>query len=104
MLKITFEFVGGPHDGKLVEGVLGQPSDAERYYLFTNHGRIGQRLKVASEYAIETLASEQLKVDTRHNFQRHYYVVTERLEDAEAVYVRAQYLRQTAKAGQEQGQ
>ena len=57
MLKIIFEFVGGPNDGKVLNGALGDASDAERYYLFTNHGTIGQRLKVASEYAVETLAT-----------------------------------------------
>ena len=61
MLKITFEFVGGPKDGRILCGTLGKPSDAERYYLFSNHGAFGHRFKVASPYAVETLVSEQLK-------------------------------------------
>ena len=32
-MRITFEFVGGPHDGKLLHGVVGEASDAERYYV-----------------------------------------------------------------------
>lgn len=92
MLKIIFEFVGGPYDGKVLHGSLGEPSDAERYYLFTNHGMIGQRLKVASQYAVETLAEEQLKEDRPHQFQRHFYVVTDRLEDGDEVWVCAQYM------------
>ena len=91
MLKIVFEFVGGPNDGKVLHGKLGEPSDAERYYLFTNHGAVGQRIKVASLYAVETLAREQLKEEKRHYFQRHFYVVTDRVENEEEVWVRAEY-------------
>ena len=58
-MKIAFEFVGGPLDGKTLVGVLGNGSDAERHYLFTNHGTVGQTFKVASDYTVETLASER---------------------------------------------
>ena len=92
MLKIIFEFIGGPNDGKVLEGLLGEPSDAERYYLFSNRGTVGQRFKVASQYAIETLAREELKVQKPHGFQRHYYMVTDRLEEGDEVMVRAQYV------------
>lgn len=92
MLKIIFEFVGGPSDGALLCGTLGEPSDAERYYLFSNHGTVGQRFKVASPYAVETLAGEQLKEEKRHYFQRHYYVVTERMQNDQGVWVCAEYV------------
>jgi len=92
MLKVIFEFVGGPSDGKVLHGTLGRPSDAERYYLFSNHGAVGHRFKLASPYAIETLVEEQLKEEKRHCFQRHVYVVTDRLEDADEVWVRAEYV------------
>ena len=88
---IIFEFLGGPSDGKSVQGALGDGSDAERYYLFTNHGSVGHRFKVASEYAVETLAHEELQGDEPRHFQRHYYVVTERLQDGDEVWVRAVY-------------
>lgn len=91
-MKIRFEFVGGPHDGKVLHGTLGEPSDAERYYLFTNHGTVGNQFKVASPYTVETLANEQLKEETPHHFQRHYYVVTDRSEDDSEVHIRAEYL------------
>ena len=91
MLKIIFEFVGGPNDGKVLQGALGDASDAERYYLFTNRGSVGQRLKVASDYAVEALAQEHLNEETRHQFQHHYYVVTDRLEENSEVIVRAEY-------------
>ena len=95
MLKIIFEFVGGPLDGETLVGVLGEGDDAERYYLFTNHGAVGQRFKVASDYAVETLAKEQLKVEERHHFQQHIYVVTDRVEEDGEVLVSATYLPQS---------
>jgi hypothetical protein len=100
MLKITFEFVGGPNDGKVLHGRLGKTSDAERYYLFTNHGAVGQRFKVASLYAVETLARERLKEEKRHHFQRHFYVVTNRIEDGKEVWVRAEYAPESAESRQ----
>ena len=90
-LKITFEFVGGPFDGKTFTGSQGDGSDAERYYLLTNHGAVGQRFKVASDYAVETLAREELKIDKRHHFQRHFYTVTDIVKDYGQVLVRAGY-------------
>jgi len=98
MLRITFEFVGGPNDGNVLHGRLGDPSDTERYYLFSNHGAVGQRFKTASPYAIETLAEEQLKDDRKHHFQRHYYVMTDRIEDDTEVWVRAEYLPDATEA------
>jgi hypothetical protein len=99
MLRINFEFVGGPNDGKVVQGWLGEPSDAERHYLFSHHGRIGQRLKVASPYALEMLIDEGLRMERSHHFQPHYYVVTDRLEDEQEVWVRAEYLPGERRAG-----
>lgn len=95
MVNIIFEFVGGPQDGKVLLGRLGEPSDAERYYLFSNRGAVGHRFKVASNYAVATLAEEQLKEDRRHHFHHHYYVVTDRIEDGDEVRVRAEYVPQT---------
>jgi len=100
MQSITFEFVGGPQDGQISYGTLGDASDAERSYLVTNRGSIGQRFRVASEYAIETLAEEQLKDDRPHGFQTHTYVVTDRLEDEHEVRVRAEYLPDSPRPGQ----
>lgn len=97
MTRIIFEFLGGPSDGKSVHGILGDAGEAERYYLFTNHGTVGQRLKMASEYAVETLAHEQRKAEGPPHFQPHYYAVTERLEDGDEVWVRAVYQPGAAK-------
>jgi hypothetical protein len=100
MLKIIFEFLGGPHDGRILDGVVGEASDAERCFLFSNWGRVGQRFKVASDYAVETLAKEQLREQKkRHHFQLHFYVVTERLEDDGEVWVRGEYVPQTVETG-----
>lgn len=92
MLAIVFEFVGGPNDGRTFHGTLGDGSDAERYYLVTAHGTVGYRFKVVSDFAVDTLAEEQLKQDTPHHFQRHYYVVTDRIDETNEVLVRAEYL------------
>jgi putative transcriptional regulator len=90
MLNIKFEFVGGPNDGKVVQGKLGEPCDAERHFLFSNRGRVGQRFAVASDYAVDALMGEGK--DAEHNLQRHYYVVTDRQEKAGEVWVRAEYV------------
>lgn len=95
MLQIIFEFVGGPLDGETLVGNLGESDDAERYYLFTNKGAVGQRFKVASDYAVETLAREELKVEVRHHFHQHFYVVTDHVEDECEVLVRAEYVPRT---------
>ncbi|SRR6056297_1175402 len=95
MQQIVFQFFGGPKDGTVLQGQLGEPSDAERYFLFTNHGTVGQRFKVASEYAIETLASEELREETPHHFQQHHYIVTDRHETADEVQVSVEYLPDT---------
>lgn len=89
--KLVFEFVGGPHDGRVLTGVVGEASDAERYFLFSNWGAVGQRFKVASEYAVETLAKQRRRDERRFSVQRHFYVVADRLEDEDEVWVRAQY-------------
>jgi hypothetical protein len=98
MLKITIEFVGGPNDGKILHGRVGKTSDAERYYLLTNHGAVGQRFKVASLYAVKTLVREKLKVEKRHHFQRHYYVVTNRIDNSKRIWVRAEYAPESVKS------
>lgn len=103
MLTINFEFVGGPNDGKLLRGQLGDASDAERYYLFTNHGHVGQRFKVASDFAVEALAQEHAGDDeSRHSFQTHHYVVTERLEEDEEILIRAAYVEKEAEPVEQQ--
>jgi putative transcriptional regulator len=96
MLNILFEFVGGPNDGKIAEGKLGEPSDAERHYLLSNHGRLGQKFAVTSDYSIEVLANGALQEESPLQCQRHHYVVTERLEDEGVVWVRAEYVSEEA--------
>ncbi|MCO6454273.1 MAG: hypothetical protein J5I93_03065 [Pirellulaceae bacterium] len=95
-MKIIFEFAGGPLDGKAVVGRQGEQDEADRYYALTHHGKVGQRFRIASDYAVEVLAREQLKVETPHHFQAHYYRVTGRLEDADEVLVRAEYVEPPA--------
>lgn len=91
--KLIFKFKGGPMDGKTVTGQPGKQDEADRYYALTAHGRVGQRFRIASPYAIDTLTEEQLKEERPHHFQEHVYEVDEHLEDEEKIFVRAEYVR-----------
>ena len=91
-MKLIFKFVGGPLDGKKVVGRRGQQDEADRYFALSNHARVGQRFRVASQYAVDTLATEERQEQQRRHFQQHEYEVTDRLEDAEKVFVRAEYV------------
>jgi hypothetical protein len=42
--------------------------------------------------AIDTLADEELKQERPHRFQEHVYQVTDRHQDAEKVFIRAEYV------------
>jgi putative transcriptional regulator len=95
MLNITFEFVGGPNDGRVERGKFGESSDAERHYLLSHRGRIGQRFSVAADYTIEVLSGDAK--DIGHAVQRHHYVVTDRAEEGDKVWVRAEYVPQSPK-------
>jgi hypothetical protein len=91
-MKIIFEFTGGPLDGKTVEGESGEQDEADRYFALTHHGKVGQRFRIGSEYAIDLLAAEGLKEDRPHHFRRHNYDVTDRLEGDDEVLIRAEYV------------
>ena len=86
-------------DGKTVMGESGEQDEADRYFSLTNHGRIGQRFRIASQYAIDILAREELKEERPHQFQEHVYQVTDRLEDDDKIFVLAEYVRDEAKEG-----
>jgi len=98
MLNITYEFIGGPNDGMVLEGRLGESSEAERYYLFSNRGAIGSRIKLVSPYTVEKIARHLWNEEKRIQFQRHFYQVTEHLEENEDVWVRAEYLPKAVKS------
>jgi hypothetical protein len=91
---MIFKFLGGPLDGQTVVEQPGDPSRPLRYYALTHHGRVGQRFRTASEYAIETLAREELKTDEPHRFQPHYYEVFDRVENKGVLLVRARYVQE----------
>ena len=74
-MRIVFKFTGGPLDGKTVIGESGEQDEADRYFALTNHGQIGQRFRIASQYALDTLATEQMKKERPHRFQEHVYQV-----------------------------
>lgn len=92
-MRLIFKFKGGPMDGKTVLGEPGKQDEADRYYALTGRGRVGQRFKVASPYAVDTLAKEQLQEERPHHFQEHVYEVVDSHEDQEKIFVRAEYLQ-----------
>jgi hypothetical protein len=81
-------------DGKMAVGHSGEQDEAERFYLLTDRGRIGQRFRVASEYAIDTLADELLQHEESHRFQPHCYEVIDRVDTRIGVLVRVRYVRE----------
>ncbi len=90
MLQIIFEFIDGPFDGKVLQGPAMETNEAARYYLLTNHGKIGQRFKVVSDFAVEQLTKERNPEELR-TFRHHHYVVSDRLEEGEELLIRATY-------------
>jgi len=90
--KLIFKFAGGPLDGKWVAGKPQEEGEAREYYTLSYHGRLGQRFKVASEYAVYVLATEQLKEEKPHHFQQHVYEVVERIRNPHVLLVRAEYV------------
>ena len=96
MMNIIIEFIGGPMDGQTVAGRSGQQDEADRYYALTHHGRIGQRFRIASTLAIETLSREELRDEAPHHFQPHSYKVTDRVESEGELLIRVEYVDQDA--------
>ena len=92
-MEIVFRFTGGPLDGKLVRGSPTEQREAQRYYLLSHHGRIGQRFRVASPYAVNILAEEQLQQEHPHRFQQPSYEVIDRVETVGRVLVRAKHVK-----------
>jgi len=91
-MKIIFEFFGGPLDGKSVVGRTGEQDEADRYYVLSHHGRLGQRFKVASSYAVGLLSEPREDSAAPRRVQQHHYRVTDRLEGEQEVLVRAEYV------------
>src|SRR6516165_2702068 len=92
MKRIIFKFWGGPLDGTSVAGELKKHAEVRRYYALTHHGRVGQRFRTASEYAVNLLIDEHLHETAPHNFQQHVYEVVERIDNAGVVLIRVEYV------------
>jgi hypothetical protein len=91
-MRIIFYFSGGPLDGKTTVGQAGEQDEAERFFLLTDHGRIGQRFRVASPYAVDVLSRERRLIENPHHFQQHRYEVVDRLDTPQQVKIRVRYL------------
>jgi hypothetical protein len=93
--RLIFRFAGGPLDGKKVAGELGKHPEVGRYYALTHHGRMGQRFRTASEYAIDVLTKEGMQEHSPHHFQQHLYQVTDHIDNGNVVLVRIEYVPKT---------
>ena len=96
MPRLIFQFAGGPLDGKTVTGTIQEEGEAWEFYVLTCHGRLGQRFRIASEYALDTLASKYLKEREPHHFQQHVYEVVECIRNSRVLLVSADYVNETA--------
>lgn len=92
-MEIVFRFTGGPLDGTVVRTSPGEESEADRYYLLSHHGRIGQRFRIASPYLVDALAEEELQEEEAPHFQQHSYEVIDCVETVDRVLVRAKYVK-----------
>ena len=99
MPRLIFKFAGGPLDGKTVAGKPQEEGEARAYYTLTYHGRLGQRFRVASEYAVNILAHEHLQEEEPHHFQHHVYEVVERIRNRHVLLVRAEYVERGVEEG-----
>ena len=93
-MQIIFEFVGGPMDGKTVVGQTDHQDEADRYYALTHRGKIGQRFRVASALAIDTLMAANSQGDRPYQFQQHSYQVSDRVEGDDEILLRARYIEE----------
>ncbi len=93
-MRVIFKFSGGPLDGKTVSGSPREPGEVQMYYALSHHGRLGQRFRTASDYAVKTLLKEGLDADHLHHFQQHYYQVIDRIDNGDVLLVRTEYVPQ----------
>jgi hypothetical protein len=99
MPRLIFKFAGGPLDGKTVVGRPQEEGEAREYYTLSYHGRLGQRFRVASDYAVNILANEHLQEGEPHHFRQHVYEVVERIRNPTVLLVRAEYVERGAVGG-----
>jgi hypothetical protein len=97
-VKIALRFDGGPLDGKRVVGNPDEDDEAEKYFALSYHGRLGQVFRIASDYAVETLARERLKVQRPHGFQSHRYEIALRHQRGDVIMLLARYVREATVA------
>src|SRR5271170_5698788 len=96
MKRFIFKFWGGPLDATSVSGELAKSPDVRRYYALTHHGRVGQRFRTASEYAVNVLTEEQLQETAPHHFQQHVYEVVQRIDNGDIALIRVEYVQPPA--------
>ncbi len=93
MKKLIFKFSGGPLDGTTVSGEAAKDAEVRRYYVLTHHGRLGQRFRTASQYAVDALATEAPQDESPRHFQQHVYEVVDRIDNRRVLLVRIAYVQ-----------
>jgi len=73
--------------------------EAWEFYVRTYHGRLGQRFKMLSEYAVRTLASEQLKERNHTTSSSTSMRSWSAFADRKVLLVRAEYVERGAREG-----
>lgn len=101
-MKVFFEFVGGPRDAELLEGCPEQ-SDiqlfdidaATAYYWGTNYGAEGAEFYVLSPFAAP---KRQKHIAASVHPPEHKYVISDRVEENDDVWIVARYVGPVASA------
>jgi hypothetical protein len=93
MKKVIFKFSGGPLDGTTVSGEPGKDAEVRRYYVLTHHGRLGQRFRTASQYAVDALAADAPQGESPRLFQQHVYEVVDRIDNRQVLLLRIAYVQ-----------
>ena len=90
---IHLQVLGRPPGRYERGGRIAKHPEVRRYYALTHHGRVGQRFRTASEYAVNVLVDEQLQETAPHNFQQHVYEVVQRIQNGNVVLIQVQYVQ-----------
>jgi len=97
--SVVFEFIGGPHDGWIVEETTGGPAftTADGLLRHSEGGKVGAEIWLPTAYALEMLQTHS--VDTieemsqyGYRFPGHTYQITVRCRRGEATIIRARHI------------
>lgn len=98
--KVIFQFVGGPHDGRLLSASLDRPdyTEASSIYRDTDNAAVGRRFWCYSEYSLSSLRTTPLQQLERleangYRFPGHVYEIVLRIQHLRDLRVRVKHVR-----------